>query len=273
MTNAEEETKKKEILDFWNNLIKYNIQRYTHVNIIYNGDSPILVQPVGDVRLGLPHSYREYEAFSMNINRIMRLYQELFREPLVDDRISIKALSTHYKSDIIPLKDLIISETIIIFLVSAIEVYLEDTFRKVAKNLKLKDLDNKYLPKFIRDFHIEGKLRKIKKKISTQDLSAVLEVEMDFQNKDIIKNAYKLIKIEIPKLVGSLWQEILDKKRSDSLIARRHTIIHALSRTIEKFRISKEEIRDFIDKTCKFIFKIENKKKLLYSTILPEVYF
>lgn len=273
MTNTEEQTKKTEILDFWNDLIKYNIQRYTHVNIIYNRDSLILVQPVGAVRLGLPHSYREYEAFSMNINRIMRLYQELFREPLVDDRISIKALSTPYKSEIIPLKDLIISETIIILLISAIEVYLEDTFRKVAKYLKLKDLNNKYLPKFIRDFHIEGKLRKIKKKIFNQNLSTILEVEMDFQNKDIIKNAYKLIKIEIPKLVGSLWQEILDKKRSDSLIARRHTIIHALSRTIDKFRISKEEIREYIDKTCKFIFKIENKKKELYSTIPPKVYF
>ena len=80
--------------------------------------------------------------------------------------------------------------------------------------------------------------------------------------------------IDIPALNISLWEYIFASKNKKSIISRRHSIIHALTRTLERLNITKEDVRNDIEKTCEFIFNIEERMVDLYSVkIPPDIYF
>ena len=108
-----EDTRKEEILNFWKGLIKFNVKTITHAHIVYKeGIPPTFIGPI-DFKIPEKYSYREFHAFSMNISRIMHLYQELFRNSLVDFKLNIN-FSSPYRNSLIELKDCVFGESIII---------------------------------------------------------------------------------------------------------------------------------------------------------------
>jgi len=268
-----EDRVEEEIIKFWKGLIKYNVQIITHAHIVYKeGVPPTFVGPI-DFKIPEKYSYREFHAFSMNISRIMHLYQELFREPLINFNLHINA-SSPYKNALIKLKDCVFAESIIILLISTIEVFLEDTFRKIARILEINTLDLRLIKKFLKLFNIDIKLKRRKKKLLASNLSSILPNRMDFQRSENCKIAYKLVGIDIPALNNSLWEHIFASKNSNSILSRRNSIIHALTRTLQRLDITKEDVRNDIEKTCEFIFNIEVKMIELFSDkIRPDFFY
>ena len=97
---------------------------------------------------------------------------------------------------------------------------------------------------------------------------------MDFQRSKNCKIAYKLVGIDIPALNNSLWEYIFASRNPISILSRRNSIIHALTRTIEYLEISKEDVKEDIEKTCMFIFNIEKRIVEIYSDKLqPGIYY
>lgn len=268
-----EESIKEDILNFWKGLIKFNVQPLTHAHIVRKeGIPPTYIGPI-DFRIPEKYSYREFHAFSMNISRILHLYQELFRDSLIDFRLHIN-VSSPYDNTLIALKDCVFAESIIILLISTIEVFLEDTFRKIANILRINSLDVRLLDQFLKLFQIDFKLKCVKKKQTDIKLSSILPKKMNFQRSKNCKIAYKLAGIDIPALNNSLWEYIFASRNLNSLLSRRNSIIHALTRTVEKLNISKEDVKEDIEKTCKFIFNIEKRIVEIYSDkIQPEIYY
>lgn len=268
-----EESIKEDILNFWKGLIKFNVQPLTHAHIVHKeGIPPTYIGPI-DFRIPEKYSYREFHAFSMNISRIMHLYQELFRDPLIDFRLKI-SVSSPYENTLIALKDCVFAESIIILLISTIEVFLEDTFRKIASVLRINTLDIRLLEQFLKLFHIDFKLKCVKKKQMNIKLSSILPSNMDFQRSNNCKIAYKLVGVDIPALDNSLWEYIFASRNPNSILSRRNSIIHALTRTVERLKFSKEDVKEDIEKACNFIFNIEKEIVGLYSDrIPPEIYY
>ena len=263
----------EEILNFWKGLTKFNVEIMTHAHIVYKKGVPPTY--FGPIKFKIPekYSYREFDAFSMNISRIMHLYQELFRDPLIHFKLHINA-SSPYSNELIELKNSVFAESVIILLMSAIEVFLEDTFRKIARVLPINTLDIRLLKRFLKLFYIDFKLERRKKKLRNIKLSSMLPERMDFQKSRNCKIAYKLASINIPDLNISLWEYVFASKNPNSLLSRRNSIIHALTRTLERLKITKEDVKQDIEKTCEFIFNIEEKMVELYSDkIRPDIYY
>ena len=153
-------------------------------------------------------------------------------------------------------------------------MFLEDTFRKIANILRINSLDVRLLDQFLKLFQIDFKLKCVKKKQTDIKLSSILPKKMNFQRSKNCKIAYKLAGIDIPALNNSLWEYIFASRNLNSLLSRRNSIIHALTRTVEKLNISKEDVKEDIEKTCKFIFNIEKRIVEIYSDkIQPEIYY
>ncbi len=267
------ESIKKDVLDFWNNLIKYNVQIITHVYIFEKEGIP--PSYIGPINFNLPekYSYNEFYAFSMNISRIMHLYQELYRYSFIDFKQYFN-FSSPYKSTLRDLKECIVAESIIILLISAIEAFLEDSFRKIARVIKIKPLDSQLLKKFLKLFNIDFKLKWYKKIPKETTLSSILPKNMDFQKSKNCKIAYKLINLDIPALNNSLWEYIFASKNTKSILSRRNSIIHDLTKSIERLNISRDIVKEDIEKTCEFIFNIEKTIiEKFRGKIQPDIYF
>ncbi|KKL70722.1 hypothetical protein LCGC14_2102060, partial [marine sediment metagenome] len=145
------------------------------------------------------------------------------------------------------------SQSLIIFLATAVEVYCESVFRTASNKFDLVRLDSSDLEDFYRRFNI-AHLPPHRK------LSDVLKTRMDFQNKDNLKIAYKLIGIHLPTLVGELWQDIFDTNRMGSLMRLRHRIVHNGLEIMKDHQFNFDETHELTMKSIRFVYQIETRR-------------
>ena len=146
-------------------------------------------------------------------------------------------------------------ESLIINLVTALETYLESVFRTASYKFDLNNLEKSDLDDFYHRFNISPNTSHIK-------LNDVLKDRMDFQSKDNVKIAYKLLGIDLPSLVGQLWQDIFDTKRTGGLMRLRHRIVHNGLKVMKNHIFNFNEIYELTMKVIKFIYKVEMKRKV-----------
>ena len=189
--------------------------------------------------------------FSININRAAAFLLDIKRmEPNLDRSNP----NTSFNAKKIFLEHHIKCEAVIIFLVTALEVYIESVFRIASKKINLRMLKHRSLKRFIKMF-------KLKKKPSAILLEDILDDRMDFQRKENSKIAYKLIGINLPKIDNALWQNIFDVNRNGSIMGLRHRIIHTGLNVLISYEFTFQEVKNKVTELIKFISQVENKRK------------
>jgi len=158
----------------------------------------------------------EFYTFIMSLEMSLKLY------PTV--------LGIENKKGFINYDHLFYCDIILISLITSLESYLVRSFRKLAFEVKIEDLDMETFVNFIKEFRIEPEYFKALKEHSNHEfiLSNVLPNRMDFQQKNKAKIAYKLFNIYLPTLTDEkqvTWNRIFGEK--DGCIALRHGAIHA----------------------------------------------
>lgn len=148
-------------------------------------------------------------------------------------------------------------QSLIIFLATAVEIYYESVFRTASSKFDLVTLDSSSLDNFYHRFYITPLPSHTK-------LSDVLKPRMDFQNRDNLKIAYKLIGIHLPTLTGVLWPEIFDTNRVGSLMRLRHRIVHNGLDIMKDHQFSFDEIYELTMKSIRFVYSLEIKRTELH---------
>ena len=188
--------------------------------------------------------------FTFGINRAIIFYPRI---------IKIKT-----SEELLDYENALFYDTILLFLINALENYLINTFRFFANGMSTSLVNKKRLFKFIKEFNIE---RKFFKKLEEYDslefsLSELIPERLDLQQKDKCKIAFKLLNINLPELNSRIWEKIFTNE-SYGYIQRRHKIIHASFQSgiqnIKEIDINEEieYIEDAILDIVEFVHDIE----------------
>lgn len=192
-----------------------------------------------------------YEHFCFNINKIASF---LFDLKTIEKSLDNSPINASFQARRINLQFMGICEFILIYLATTIEIYLEDSFRIASKKILLNNLDPSILKKFMNRF-------KLTSNPSNTKLTDILEKRMDFQNKENIKIAYKLLGVDLPNLVGQLWQDILDTNNDGSLMQLRHRIVHNGLEMMLDHIFTFKEVYNTTLKVIEFVYKLEKERK------------
>lgn len=194
-----------------------------------------------------------YNSFTFNINRVMRLFE---------DFITTEPIITEQEVPWINLKYQVFSETILILLISSLEEYLADTFKILANEIQIKNINSKVLLKFIKKNDLTDKaIVSILKSDNYQfPLVDIIPQRLNFQNKDILKINYSLIDLDLPSIDPVLWENIFSK-HEDSYIQTRHRLVHEGSKEFLeiKRRFTKKYIKKAILDIVEYVYKIESQ--------------
>lgn len=186
--------------------------------------------------------------FTYSVNRVIIFYPRLLKIETLEDFINYEN-SLFY-------------DTILLFLINALENYLVDTFKYLAEGVEILHINQKYLKKFLGVFNISQKNLKKRSQSANFLLSELIPERIDMQQKKKCKIAYKLLNIDLAELNPEIWENIFTKK-SDGYIQRRHKIVHASFqseiKTINELDLKSEV--EYIEKAiidiAKFVHDIE----------------
>ncbi|MFX1396161.1 MAG: hypothetical protein ACFFAS_03855 [Promethearchaeota archaeon] len=163
------------------------------------------------------------------------------------------------------LKYKILCENSIILLITSLETYLRDSFKMLSCHRKIDDIDFRQLEKFLKCFRLRTSLDfDYYNSLKTETLYSFLEREkkkrkLDFQRKDNLKIAFKLLDINLYELDRVLWEKIFTNE--DSWAELRHFIIHSGGeRTVYKFgSIDISKVEKCMENIAQFIFLLEKE--------------
>lgn len=203
--------------------------------------------------------------FNNNLNRALFLYPSLLNLEKEEDFINL-----HYQ---------FFCETVLINLITSLEVYLRDIFRFVSTEIPIKKVDMKKFIKFIKEFTIQDNYFKALEKYGNHDvpLSEVIPSRMDFQQKDKSKTAYNLLSIYLPEIVDKkqeTWDRIFGKP--NGYIQIRNKIMHngSIISFLEHETIDIELINNATLDIVKFVYNLDEKIKSEYpKKNYPKLYF
>jgi len=194
-----------------------------------------------------------YTHFAVNINRAVSFYPEI---------IKMKRAEEYFET-----RNLFIFHSIYILLITALESYLAELFRNISKKLLVSDLDLEYkqMKDFLNKFNIRDKflLKVFESNNLNFSLSDILPKALDFQQKEKVKMAYKLIDMNVAEIDNTLWDRIFSK--THGYIKKRNDIVHkGLENIIEVNNINDldldkeiEEIESAIIDIVQFVFYVE----------------
>lgn len=235
--------------NIWDILLKYQIPKIS--NILLNIDTNEFHYNQTHTSTSNWNSYTsEYLDFCLNINKIITLLINLKNsEELLDN----SPINASFNARRINLEFIGKCESIIIYLATALEIYLEFIFRTASEKFELNKLNNNDLTKYYDRFNISPKN-------SHKTLSDTLKDRMDFQSKSNLKKAYKLIGLNLPNIGGQLWQDIFDTNRTGSLMRLRHRIVHNGLKVMKDYSFNFKDIYELTMKSIEFLF-CRNKEK------------
>jgi len=173
---------------------------------------------VGNIIRKVTHNYypffisQHHLNFTYGVNRALIFYPKLLKIENLEEFINYEN-SLYY-------------DTILLFLINALENYLVDTFKYLAGGVEILHINQKDLKKFLRVFNISRNFLKVKSKAANFLLSELIPERIDMQQKKKCRIAYKLLSIDLAELNPEIWENIFAKK-SDGYIQRRHKIVHA----------------------------------------------
>lgn len=232
---------------FWKILREsYDISKIE--NIQFHEDGYILSGGFGwDLRFDERIDSIQYLQFILNINRVMMLYEDILDLNIINEsRVNLR-----YQ---------LLSENIFILLITSLEVYLVDTFKRLSKLVVIEDLGKENLIKFLKEFKAtENFFEKLKEignlKIQLND---IIPERLDFQQKEKCKIAYQLLGIDLPNLNHEIWKKIFTKEEHGYIQIRNH-IVHGGSKEIllKRRKINFEFLEDSILNVINFVFLIE----------------
>ena len=179
---------------------------------------------------------------------------------LFEDFIRIEPIITEREEYWINLKYQVLSETIIILLISSLDEYLADTFKILANEIQIKNIDSKALLKFIKKYNLADKALVLSLKNNNFDLplTNILPQRLNFQNKDNLKINYSVLNIDLPSIDYGMWEKIFSKDE-DNYIQTRHRLVHEGSKEFldTKRRFTKKYIEETILDIVEYVYKIE----------------
>ncbi|KKL45878.1 hypothetical protein LCGC14_2351220 [marine sediment metagenome] len=239
--------------NFWERIINYKIPKIS--NILLDVDTNKFHYDQTSVSTSNWDKFtEEYLNFSLNINKIALFLIDLkYTEDLLDS----SPINASFNAKRIDLNFIGKCQSLIIFLATAVEIYCESVFRTASSKFDLVRLDSSNLEDFYRRFYLTPLAAHTK-------LSDMLKPRMDFQNKDNLKIAYRLIGIHLPTLTGILWQEIFDTNRVGSLLQLRHRIVHNGLEIMKDHQFSFDEVYELTMKSIRIVYQIETRRTELH---------
>ncbi|MFW9875058.1 MAG: hypothetical protein ACFFG0_18290 [Candidatus Thorarchaeota archaeon] len=222
---------------------RWEIEKNTRTNLFMDKTNYlyILSQPFAD--------------FVMGINRATSEYSDI--------------ISIENKKDYFDFKNLKKFQSTYVFLVNAFEVYCRETFQKIAREMCIKEINQKKLRKFLKKFHMEDKFLELMRKDNSLNftLFEVIPQKMSFQQTENIKLAFSLLGFNVVSMIKGLWQRIIENN-----LNWRHYIIHKnLNRLLDHIKIEEFKLDDEIEvlensilDVVKFVFYTESQRLLKY---------
>ncbi len=190
--------KENKIGEMWKKLYQFKIVKLNsmtykkgrlHINFVSNKD-------ITD----------DFETVIIGYNQVMLLYEEMLKNEPFDD-----------------LKIELLGQSGLVLLITTIESYLEQLFYSLCKSHTVKDVEENVFKKYLKDFDIKIKYEYVE--IETMRLSNYFSEKLNFQNKNLCKNAFSLFGFKIAEIDTKLWETIYAGEKS--YIQIRHGLIHA----------------------------------------------
>ena len=175
-----------------------------------------------------------------------------------------KILEIKSSEEFIQYENSLFYDTILLFLINALENYLIDTFKYLAEGIIVSKTDKKDLNNFLKEFNMRNVFfQKLQEFQSLEfSLSELIPDRIDMQQREKAKKAYKLVYLDLAQLNAEIWENIFTKE-SRGYMQKRHKIIHASFQSDIKninYINIKNEI-DYIEKAildiAKFVCDIE----------------
>lgn len=266
--------------NLYSELSKLNIRKINNIAVLNLTDNKISLDRERITRPRKFNTY-EYETLEFNINRIMFLFEGLCHYEKI--RIKKHNINASYKFEVVDLRFQAYCEIILSSLITTIEVFLDELFRRISGKISLTNLDLIKLKKFLKKFGYKYKnkyfkkekyVRKFVKKYNSKSLKEILKDRLDFQQGENCKVAFSLININLPALDNTLWEKIFSKGNKYSLIELRHRIIHMGANSLLLKRFIIEDIKEAILNSVKFLYLVESErqKKFPYGPDVIEIY-
>ncbi|MHA1150387.1 MAG: hypothetical protein ACTSR8_19380 [Promethearchaeota archaeon] len=239
--------------NIWDNLLSYQIPKIS--NILLNTDTNEFHYDQTNTSSSNWNRFtKEYLDFCLNINKIIGFLATLKTS---EDSLDTSPINASFNARRINLDFIGKCESIIIFLATTLEIYLESIFRAASGKFELNNLDTNDLNKYYYRFYITPNSSLLK-------LNETLKDRMDFQIRDNLKIAFKLIGLHLPSIGGHLWQEIFDTNRAGSLMRLRHRIVHNGLQVMKDHSFSFNDVYELTMKSIEFIHMVEVKRKELH---------
>lgn len=182
-----------------------------------------------------------YNPFSYTFNKIMILYERL-------------CITNNSTSKTINLDNVLLSETIIILLMTVVEEFLTSTFKIISNQKTLLDIDEVKLIKFINKMRIKDKYLKVTLKKSHLEiaLSEILPNIPSFQQGHRVRLAFSLFDIEFPV---ELYNKIFIGEKC--YMKLRHHIVHTGNKNpFKSYLLNINFIEKAILNIAKFIYLV-----------------
>jgi len=210
------------------------------------------------INMGPPFQFMlspPFNRFIENINRVMAFYPQAIKD------FNIKVAP-------IDLKIIYDRQVFLIFLINSLEVYLSSTFKLITSMLRIDDPNSDFIINFIKKYgSIEKYNEYFRKESKLVFVSEFITKRIYFQQRDVCKECFKFVDIDIPRLDSRLWQKIFSKK--DSYMQLRHKIIHGDRPSIEEINeiYSIDSLESALFDIVKFIYLIEEQRFLKYKCV------
>jgi hypothetical protein len=243
----------KEIL--WQELEKLDLTDYNNKSV---AKSPIVFNNQFNNRTG------KYSIFNQNLIRALVLYDMIGNYKVEEGLINISAL--------------FLIEMILLNLITSLEVYLKDTFLTISPLITVENInDKKAFILFLKEFNMKDRYFKRFSENNGNDypLSKLIPKRIDFQRKEKMEIAFKVISIDLKHLeIEDYWVNIFVKERG--YLKKRHKIVH--TGFIETINSRNDLDINFINKAtidiCKLVYEID---KIVVSKYpkdkCPDLYF
>lgn len=194
----------------------------------------------------------------VNINRAVVYYPEIIK---IDN-----------DEDFFNSQSIFLFQSMLILLITALEVYLRSVFQGISMRLIVSQLDMNKFVKFLKEFNLKNQFLKKLSEVGNLEFlfSDILPERIDLQQKEKCKIAFNLIGIGVQNVNNSIWEKIFSTK--SGYLQKRHKIIHGGPnqitdiRNINNFNINQEieELEKTIMDIVQFVFYIENQRIFLY---------